>query len=134
MWLEVNLGLLPNLCQTKSPLVDLPPEPSILHSQKYTVKTVYFYIRRPFRRVTTRPLFKKIYVKKSFTDESVEEQEEKSDNEEEDPIQKYKLLLEDIEKKEQKKGNKDMEMEITWGLGAKDRAEELVKKKINEGN
>lgn len=69
-----------------------------------------------------------------FTDESVEEQELKSDNEEDDPIQKYKMLLEDIEKKEQKKENKDMEMEITWGLGVKDKAEELVKKKINEGD
>lgn len=26
-----------------------------------------------------------------------------------------------------------MEMEITWGLGIKDKAEELVKKKLNEG-
>lgn len=44
------------------------------------------------------------------------------------------MLLEDIEKKEDKKKNKDMEMEITWGLGIKDKAEELVKKKMTEGN
>lgn len=43
------------------------------------------------------------------------------------------MLLQDIEKKEDKKKNKDMEMEITWGLGIKDKAEELVKKKIDEG-
>lgn len=43
------------------------------------------------------------------------------------------MLLDDIEKKEEKKNNKDMEMEITWGLGIKDKAEELIKKKINEG-
>lgn len=65
------------------------------------------------------------------TDENSEEENEI--NEEDDPIKKYKMLLEDIDKKEEKKKNKDMEMEITWGLGIKDKAEELVKKKINEG-
>lgn len=60
-------------------------------------------------------------------------EEENKVNEEDDPIKKYKMLLEDIEKKEDKKNNKDMEMEITWGLGIKDKAEELVKKKMNEG-
>ncbi|XP_030041096.2 ESF1 homolog [Manduca sexta] len=52
----------------------------------------------------------------------------------EDPIQKYKKILQDIETKEDKKSNKDMEMEITWGLGVKDKAEELVKKKLTEDN
>jgi hypothetical protein len=56
---------------------------------------------------------------------------ESDENDDEDPIKKYKSLLEDIEKKEDKKRNKDMEMEITWGLGIKDKAEELVKKKLN---
>lgn len=51
----------------------------------------------------------------------------------EDPIQKYKKLLEEIDKKEESKKNKDMEMEITWGLGVKDKAEELVKKKMTQG-
>lgn len=60
-----------------------------------------------------------------------EDSQDNTDND--DPIQKYKMLLEDIEKKEEKKHNKDMEMEITWGLGIKDKAEELVKKKMNEG-
>lgn len=55
------------------------------------------------------------------------------ENDIDDPIKKYKMLLDDIEKKEEKKNNKDMEMEITWGLGIKDKAEELIKKKINEG-
>ncbi|CAG9786637.1 unnamed protein product [Diatraea saccharalis] len=54
-----------------------------------------------------------------------------SDEDDDDPIKKYKSLLEDIEKKEETKHNKDMEMEITWGLGKKDKAEELVKKKLN---
>lgn len=69
-----------------------------------------------------------------IVDESSEEEikdETEADND--DPIQKYKMLLEDIEKKEDKKMNKDMEMEITWGVGVKDKAEELVKKKLNEG-
>ncbi|XP_047533514.1 ESF1 homolog [Vanessa atalanta] len=72
------------------------------------------------------------YLASSSEDESTEEQEQKADDENEDPIQKYKMLLENIEKKEEKKQNKDMEMEITWGLGVKDKADELVKKKINE--
>ncbi|CAH0715664.1 unnamed protein product, partial [Brenthis ino] len=74
----------------------------------------------------------KEYLASSSEDENEEEQEVKSDNEEDDPILKYKMLLEDIEKKEQRKENKDMEMEITWGLGVKDKAEELVRKKMNE--
>lgn len=68
-----------------------------------------------------------------LTDESAEELEQKSDDETDDPITKYKMLLQDIEKKEEKKQNKDMEMEITWGMGLKEKADELVKKKLNEG-
>lgn len=68
-----------------------------------------------------------------LTDESAEELEQKSDDETDDPIKKYKMLLQDIEKKEEKKQNKDMEMEITWGMGLKEKADELVKKKLNEG-
>ncbi|KAJ8731487.1 hypothetical protein PYW07_004651 [Mythimna separata] len=64
-------------------------------------------------------------------DSENEDIEAKPDNDDEDPILKYKKLLEDIEKKDDKKSNKDMEMEISWGIGIKDKAEELVKKKIN---
>ncbi|KPJ12088.1 ESF1-like [Papilio machaon] len=64
------------------------------------------------------------------SDEEEDSQENVSDND--DPIQKYKMLLQDIEKKEEKKQNKDMEMEITWGLGIKDKAEELVQKKLKK--
>ncbi|KAM3965235.1 LOW QUALITY PROTEIN: ESF1 homolog [Aphomia sociella] len=75
----------------------------------------------------------KDYLASSSEDEnSMEENENsQSDNESEDPIKKYKMLLDDIDNKEKKK-NKDMEMEITWGLGIKDKAEELVKKKIDD--
>nr|XP_021188283.2 ESF1 homolog isoform X1 [Helicoverpa armigera] len=64
-------------------------------------------------------------------EENQVEDEAKSDQDDEDPILKYKKLLEDIEKKDEKKSNKDMEMEISWGIGIKDKAEELVKKKMN---
>ncbi|XP_045773040.1 ESF1 homolog [Maniola jurtina] len=74
----------------------------------------------------------KEYLASSSDDSAEEEPKSDIEDENEDPIQKYKMLLDDIETKEQKKQNKDMEMEITWGLGVKDKAEELVKKKINE--
>ncbi|XP_028173562.1 ESF1 homolog [Ostrinia furnacalis] len=76
----------------------------------------------------------KEYLASSSEDEAVDEEivDAQSDPEDDDPINKYKSLLEDIEKKEENKKNKDMEMEITWGLGIKDKAEELVKKKLNE--
>ncbi|XP_075978236.1 ESF1 homolog [Anticarsia gemmatalis] len=70
----------------------------------------------------------------SDDDNEVEDVDTMSENGDDDPIQKYKKLLEDIEKKEEKKSNNDMEMEITWGIGIKDKAEELVKKKLNEEN
>ncbi|CAG9562016.1 unnamed protein product [Danaus chrysippus] len=75
----------------------------------------------------------KEYLASSSEDEKSEDEKENSDVEDnEDPIQKYKMLLQDIENKEDKKQNKDMEMEITWGLGVKDKAEQLVKKKMTE--
>ncbi|VVC92163.1 unnamed protein product [Leptidea sinapis] len=78
----------------------------------------------------------KEYLASSSEDECSEkdEVEEQPEDENDDPIQKYKMLLEDIEKREEKKQNKDMEMEITWGLGIKDKAEELVKKKMSKEN
>lgn len=72
-----------------------------------------------------------ISEEENHSDKDEDSPENVSDNE--DPIQKYKMLLQDIEKKEEKKQNKDMEMEITWGLGIKDKAEALVQKKLNEG-
>ncbi|XP_063364199.1 ESF1 homolog [Cydia amplana] len=60
-----------------------------------------------------------------------EKEANESQSDDEDPIQKYKKLLEEIDRKEESKKNKDLEMEITWGLGVKDKAQELVKK-INQ--
>ncbi|CAK1556372.1 unnamed protein product [Leptosia nina] len=78
----------------------------------------------------------KEYLASSSEDDNPEEDnvESKEESGTDDPIQKYKMLLEDIESKEQKKQNKDMEMEITWGLGVKDKAEKLVKAKLTEDN
>lgn len=76
----------------------------------------------------------KDYLASSSEDENSTEDNPQSDNEDEDPIKKYKMLLDDIEHREEKKKNKDMEMEITWGLGIKEKAEELVKKKTDEDN
>jgi len=46
-------------------------------------------------------------------------------------VAKYRALLESLETKEKKKDN-DVEMEITWGVGLKERTESLVKKKLEE--
>ncbi|GBP47568.1 ESF1 homolog [Eumeta japonica] len=72
----------------------------------------------------------------SSTDEESDEKETSDQEEEnsEDPIEKYKKLLQDVQEKEEKKKNKDMEMEITWGLGLKEKADELVKKKLKDGD
>lgn len=48
------------------------------------------------------------------------------------PIQKYKDLLFAIENSEKEKNEKDIEMEVTWGIDLKGKAEKLVHKKINE--
>ena len=41
-------------------------------------------------------------------------------------------MLKEIEEKEQEKKNKEIEMEITWGLGQKEKAEKLLKEKMKE--
>lgn len=47
-----------------------------------------------------------------------------------DPIEKYKALLRSIEEEEEKAKNKDdVELEVTWNTGAKEKVEELVKEK-----
>lgn len=47
-----------------------------------------------------------------------------------DPIEKYKALLRSIEEEEEKVKNKDdVELEVTWNTGAKEKVEKLVKEK-----
>lgn len=47
-----------------------------------------------------------------------------------DSIGKYKSLLKSIEEEEEAKKNKDVELEFTWGLGTKEKAEKLVKERL----
>lgn len=47
-----------------------------------------------------------------------------------DPIGKYKSLLKSIEKEEEAKKSKDVELEFIWGLGTKEKVEKLVKEKM----
>lgn len=77
------------------------------------------------------------YLASSSGEESEEEQEksENSDSQEDvnkNPIDKYRALLNDIEKTEKEKDNKGVEMEITWGINVKEKTEKLVKKKLAE--
>ncbi|CAH1160070.1 unnamed protein product [Phaedon cochleariae] len=46
-------------------------------------------------------------------------------------IDKYKALLQEIEDDEKSKKNKDVEMEISWGIDLKEKTEKLVKDKMN---
>jgi hypothetical protein len=50
-----------------------------------------------------------------------------------DPVSKYRALLQGIEQQEQKKKKFcDVEMEVSWGVGLKDKTEELVQKRLKE--
>ncbi|KAL3267297.1 hypothetical protein HHI36_011428 [Cryptolaemus montrouzieri] len=71
----------------------------------------------------------------ALTDEDSDEEDdgENSDvGKDENPIEKYKALLEEIEVKEKEKENKDIQMEVTWGLQHEKKSQELVKKKLAE--
>lgn len=49
-----------------------------------------------------------------------------------EPIEKYKALLKEIEEKEESKQKKDVELEFTWGLGTKEKAEKLVQERLKK--
>jgi hypothetical protein len=49
-----------------------------------------------------------------------------------DPVSKYRALLQGIEQEEEKKKCRDVEMEVSWGVGLKDKTKELVDKKLKE--
>lgn len=75
----------------------------------------------------------------SSDNESAAEKEEceadKNDSDGErnaDPIEKYKALLKEIEKKEEAKQKKDVELEFTWGWGEKEKAEKLVQERLKK--
>ncbi|XP_013398930.1 ESF1 homolog [Lingula anatina] len=54
---------------------------------------------------------------------------EGSEEDEDKALEKYKALLKTVEEKDEKKEEKDMEMEITWEPGLKETTEDMLKKK-----
>ncbi|XP_046859479.1 ESF1 homolog [Xenia sp. Carnegie-2017] len=67
----------------------------------------------------------KAYLASSSDDDSARASEESGDEEEDKKIAKYKEILGEIKKKEEPE---EKEMEITWDVGLKASAEELVKR------
>lgn len=57
----------------------------------------------------------------------------KGPKDDEDQIARYRELLKDIQEKEKKQEDKDVEMEVKWIPGLKESAEQMVKNKL-EGN
>ncbi|XP_077342040.1 ESF1 homolog [Lithobates pipiens] len=57
----------------------------------------------------------------------------KGSKDDEDQIARYRELLKDIQEKEKKQEDKDVEMEVKWVPGLKESAEQMVKNKL-EGN
>jgi len=60
------------------------------------------------------------------------ESDEGESSENEGGILKYKTLLREIEESEKKKDDNDVHLEITWGMGLKEKAESLIKDKMNK--
>lgn len=77
------------------------------------------------------------YLADSSSSSEDEQDEQKNENSEEDdkenPIEKYKALLSEIEEGERKKQSKDVQMEISWGIDLKEKTEKLVKQKQSLG-
>jgi len=93
-----------------------------------------FYIRCYFIYIKSKSI---LIILFSFLDTKEEKKdiiEKTNDNLESeannDPIGKYKSLLKIIEEEEEAKKNKDVELEFSWGLGTKEKAEKLVKEKM----
>ncbi|XP_006619127.1 ESF1 homolog isoform X2 [Apis dorsata] len=82
------------------------------------------------------------YLATDSSDNEAEEEEQqkelqknKINSEEEtnaDPVEKYKALLKEIEEKEEAKQKRDVELEFTWGLGTKEKAEKLVQERLKK--
>lgn len=56
---------------------------------------------------------------------------EQEDVKEDDKIAKYKYLLASLEEEEENKKQRDVDLEITWGVGLKEKAEKAVKDKLS---
>ncbi|XP_017773935.1 PREDICTED: ESF1 homolog [Nicrophorus vespilloides] len=82
------------------------------------------------------------YLASSSGEESEEEKPQEKDNSvdsddsdmesNENPIDKYKALLAGIEEKEKEKKNRDIGMEISWGIDVQEKTDQLIKKKKEE--
>ncbi|KAG8224265.1 hypothetical protein J437_LFUL001645 [Ladona fulva] len=70
------------------------------------------------------------------SDEDSCEESDKEDDEsvsgDEDRVGKYRSLIKEIQEREKAKSDKDVEMEVTWGIGLKEKTEKLVKEKLKE--
>jgi hypothetical protein len=63
---------------------------------------------------------------------AVREESETTNETTDDPLSKYRAVLQGIKEQEEKKSFRDVEMEISWGVGLKAKTEELVQKKLKE--
>lgn len=63
---------------------------------------------------------------------AVSEELETTNETVDDPVSKYRALLQGIMEQEEKKKSRDVEMEVSWGVGLKDKTEEVVQKKLKE--
>nr|CAD7392893.1 unnamed protein product [Timema cristinae] len=61
------------------------------------------------------------------SDSEVKEMKDRERKNGEDSISKYRALLLDFEEEEQRKKSGEIEMEVSWGLGLKEKAKELMK-------
>jgi hypothetical protein len=64
---------------------------------------------------------------------AVREQLESTNETVDDPVSKYRAVLQGIKEQEEKKKFHDVEMEVSWGVSLKAKTEELVQKKLKEG-
>ncbi|CAB0030444.1 unnamed protein product [Trichogramma brassicae] len=80
----------------------------------------------------------KAYLASGTSDDESEDEVQKqlkkvdADQENKNTIEKYKSLLQSIEEAQEEKKKKDVQLEFTWGVGTKEKAEKLVEKKMKE--
>ncbi|KAK0158707.1 hypothetical protein PV328_009682 [Microctonus aethiopoides] len=77
------------------------------------------------------------YLASGTSDDESESDEDEIKNDtvdenDKDPIEKYKSLLKSIEEKEEEEKNKKLEMELTWDVGAQGKTEKLVQEKMKQ--
>ncbi|XP_075232806.1 ESF1 homolog [Lycorma delicatula] len=70
----------------------------------------------------------------SSSDDSDEDKDHDNRHSSSKSIQKYRNLLNKLQEDEEKKKNRDVELEITWGVGLKEKTQSLVDKKLKENS